>query len=159
MQKEPNSLLRLADAAKQNPIQPKILTEQQEEWLDWLLLPEPMRTPPTMVLYAEVHDLSYATLKRWKSAPHFRAAYEKRIKEQIATPEKVEEATRLAYQRGIIDGDIKWATLWFQTAGLTKNEAVVAKTGAEAIADLSDEELQALLADSAKAEVKRRANG
>jgi hypothetical protein len=156
---EKNSLLRLATAAQQNPIQPKILDERQEEFLDWLLLPEEMRVPRTMVDYGEVHDLSYATLKRWKQAPHFRATYEKRVKEQIATPERVEEATRLAYQRGILDGDIKWATLWAQMAGLTKQEPGIAKSGAEAIADLSDEELDALLADSARQEKKKRLSG
>lgn len=156
MQKEPNSLLRLATAARENPNQPKVLDERQEAFLEWLLLPESMRTPPTMEAYHEVHDISYPTLKRWKTLPHFRAAYEKRVKDQIASPERVEEATRLAYQRGVVDGDIKWATLWAQMAGLTKQESVVAKTGAEAIAALSDEELDALLHDSALAEQKRR---
>lgn len=154
-----NSLLRLAQAAKEHTPAPKVLDEKQQEFLEWVLTPQTMRVPPTQTAYAEVHDVSLATLKRWKSLPHFREAYQRHVREEIATPERVEEATRLAYERGIIDGDIKWATLWAQMAGLTKIEPVVTQTRSEAIAEMSDEELQALVHSAAQAELERRKSG
>ena len=153
-----NSLLRLAEANKQLAV-PKVLDERQEAYLEWLLTPNPMRVPPTKQGYSEVHDISLASLKRWQNLPHFREAFQKTVREGIATPERVEEATRLAYERGILDGDIKWATLWAQMAGLTKTEPIVTQTRSEAIAEMSTEELEALVHQQATAELERRRSG
>lgn len=158
------SLLRLEQAQKETVKGPKVLDERQEAFLEWILLPEVMRVPRTMEAYHEEHGISYATLKRWKALPQFRAAHERKVREGIATPERVESMAKAAYERGFGDGsldsgDIKWATLWAQMAGLTKTEPGLQKTGAESLADLTDDELAALARDSAIAEINRRADG
>lgn len=160
--REANSLLRLANAQARQPApEPKVLDEKQELFLTWILVPESDRNPRTLVAYSELHDISLATLKRWRNLPHFRAAYEKWIKEHIATPERIQYATDYAYDMAYGGSlspaeAIKWANHWADLAGLKKIEPIVAKSASEALAELSDEELDALLHESALNEAKRR---
>ena len=137
---------------------PKVLDEKQEQLLDWLLLPPRMRVPSTKADMAEVLGISYPTLKRWVNLPHFKAAHRKRVEDGIATPERVEEATRTAFELGFTgsDPDHRWAQIYITMAGLGKAENGPKTTAADAVADLSDEELDALLFEAAAAEKKRR---
>lgn len=164
MQEKKNSLLRLADEQAKLPApEPRVLDERQEQLLAWVIAPESQRVPPTLTAYSELYDISLATLKRWRNLPHFRAAYEKYVKEHIASPERIQFATDYAYDMAYGGSlspaeAIKWANHYADLAGLKKIEPIVTKSAAEAIADLSDEELDALLFEAAATESKRRSS-
>ena len=151
------SKLRLAPEALTTS---KVLDERQESFLDWLLTPEVMREPRTMEGYSQESGVPYSTLKRWKGNTAFRAAYDKKVRSDIANPERVQRMADMAYERASDPNNrdnIKWAALWAQMAGLTKVEPGLQKTGTEALADLTDEELKAVLAEAAQGEARRRA--
>jgi diphthamide synthase (EF-2-diphthine--ammonia ligase) len=123
-----------------------------------------MRDPSTKQQYTEQHGVSYSALKRWEKLPHFRAAYDKFVRDNIATPERVQFATdyafRMAYESELpSDQAIKWANHYADLAGLKKTEPMLQKSAAEAMQELSDEELEALMFEAAAAEAKRRKSG
>jgi hypothetical protein len=157
--RETTSLRHLQVLSKELEV-PKVLDEKQEDYLAWLMLPRNMREPATKAQLAEVLGTTVSSLKRWDQLPHFKEAYRKLVSESIATPERVIEAANVAWEMGFgPNRDIKWATLFAQMGGLTKVDAALKPSAAEAVADLSDEELDALLFDAAAAEKARRAKG
>ena len=49
-----------------------IIDERQEKYLNWLLVPAPMRVPSTTEAYAKENGMDTSTLRRWMKKPVFK---------------------------------------------------------------------------------------
>ena len=139
-----------------------VLDPRQEAFLEWLLIPKNMRSSMGVAASKEAYALEIGvaaeTLRRWEGLPHFREARMKAVAEGIATPEKVETATERCYYLGFLAEKPvpAYAMLWAQIAGLTQQAPVSSPTSSDRLAAMTDEELAALAAQGAKAELVQR---
>ncbi len=131
------------------------LTRLQEEYLDWLVLPPDLRIPATNGAWAEEHGVSPNTLTNWKKIPIFEQRWKDAIKGQAVNPERTQMLLDSLFKKGI-NGDVKSAQLYLQATGQMpeKNTNINIKT--ESARDLSDGELEALIAEYAQKEKKAR---
>lgn len=131
------------------------LTRLQEEYLDWLLLDPDMRIPSTNGAWAEEHGISPNTLTNWKKIPIFEQRWKDGIRGQAVNPERTQMLLDSLFKKGI-NGDVKSAQLYLQATGQMpeKNTNINIKT--ENARELSDGELEALIAEYAQKERKQR---
>lgn len=66
------------------------IDETQAEYIEWLVTPKDEREPATHGAWADQHDLSYETLRRWRTkTAFFIEAWNKRLEEEHLAPEKI----------------------------------------------------------------------
>lgn len=81
----PNSLSNLQQGHTRTEID-----ETQAEYIEWLVTPKDEREPATHGAWADQHDLSYETLRRWRTKTrYFIEAWNKRLEEEHLAPEKI----------------------------------------------------------------------
>ena len=124
------------------------LDTRQEKYLNWLLTPPPFRIPETKQEFADQNGLDSSTLRRWDKKPAFKAEWEKRVAELQGSPERTQRLLDSLYEAGL-GGDNKAAQLYLQaTNRLAPTQIKVEHT--QSIAELTDAELDALIAQEAK---------
>lgn len=124
------------------------LDTRQEKYLQWLLTPAPFRIPETKQEFADQNGLDSSTLRRWDKKPAFKAEWEKRVAELQGSPERTQRLLDSLYEAGL-NGDNKAAQLYLQaTNRLAPTQIKVEHT--QSIAELTDEELDALIAQEAR---------
>lgn len=130
------------------------LDERQEKYLNWLLVPAPMREPKTQEAYAAQEGVDSTTLRRWQKKPHFKAEWQKRVEELQGSPERTQKLLDTIYQRAL-GGDNKAAQLYLQaTNRLAPTQVNVTHT--QSLAEISDADLEDLIASAAKTERNAR---
>lgn len=128
----------------------ELLDERQEKYLNWLLVPAPMRQPRTQEQYAAMNDIDTTTLRRWQKKPHFKQEWQKRVEELQGSPERTQKLLDTIYERAL-GGDNKAAQLYLQaTNRLAPTQITVEHTSKAS--EISDEELDQLIASVAAAE-------
>lgn len=132
-----------------------ILDERQEKYLNWLLVPAPHRNPKSQEAYAKAEGIDVTTLRRWQKKPHFKAEWQKRVDELQGSPERTQKLLDEIYQRAL-GGDNKAAQLYLQaTNRLAPQQVNITHT--QSLAEISDKDLEDLIASVASAEkVARR---
>lgn len=126
------------------------LDERQEKYLNWLLVPAPMREPKTQEAYAVIEGVDTTTLRRWQKKPHFKAEWQKRVEELQGSPERTQKLLDTIYQRAL-GGDNKAAQLYLQaTNRLAPTQVNVTHT--QSLAEISDSDLEDLIAGAARTE-------
>lgn len=126
--------------------------------LEWLTTPKEQRTQSQNKL-AEELGVSPRTIRDWKADATFRALWEKEAKDIIGEPEKVaeviEEMRQLALDRTTApSARVSAAKVYLEAVDGIKPPAV--DLAAKKAAELSDAELQALIAQVAQQELAER---
>lgn len=125
--------------------------------LNWLITPPGMREPSSQNALAEELGVSSRTIRDWKQAPVFRALWEKQAKDIVGDPEKVQRVLEMLYDTALDTTNarhVKAAELYLKAVdGIKPPEASLAEKKA---AELSDNELEALLAEAAQREQQAR---
>lgn len=133
----------------------RILDERQEKYLNWLLVPAPMRVPANKTLYGKENGVDDTTLRRWEKKPHFKNEWQKRMEELQGSPERTQKLLDTIYDRAL-NGDNKAAQLYLQaTNKLAPQQVNITHT--QSLAEISDKELEELIASVASAEKAARA--
>lgn len=131
-----------------------ILDERQEKYLNWLLVPAPHRNPKSQEAYAREEGIDVTTLRRWQKKPHFKAEWQKRVDELQGSPERTQKLLDEIYQRAL-GGDNKAAQLYLQaTNRLAPQQVNITHT--QSLAEISDKDLEDLIASVASAEKAAR---
>lgn len=127
--------------------------------LDWLTTPEKDRKPKSQNALATELEVTAKTLRNWKADPAFRLAWEKQAKETVGDPERVQNVLDMLYT-GALDSN---ETLASRTRAahefLTAVDAIkppAASLAAKKASELSDAELQAMLAEHAQRTLQER---
>ncbi|WP_396189686.1 phBC6A51 family helix-turn-helix protein [Flavobacterium sp.] len=130
------------------------LDERQEKYLNWLLVPQGYRTPPTQEAYAKAEGVDPATLRRWQKKPHFKSEWEKRVQELQGSPERTQKLLDEIYERAL-KGDNKAAQLYLQATNRLAPQTVNINH-TQSLAEISDKDLEELIAGVARTEQASR---
>jgi hypothetical protein len=130
--------------------------------LDWLCTPKPKRDPQTTVAMAEKLGVSPRTIRDWKGDPTFRALWDKQSKDVIGDPDKVAEvleelremALRPVEEFRSEGAKVAAAKTYLDAVDGIKPPAV--DEARKRVAELSDEELRAMIAQEAQRELAGR---
>jgi len=133
----------------------KELTRIQEEYLDWLLLPSELKSPHTNTEWAAEHSLTLNTLTNWKKLPMFAERWKDGIKGMAVSPERTQMLLDSLFKKGI-NGDVKSAQLYLQATNQMPNPRQEINIKTDNARELSDGELEALIAQYAQTEKKKR---
>ena len=126
------------------------IDERQEKYLNWLVVPSPMRQPPTQEAYAKQEGVDSATLRRWQKKPYFKQEWQKRVEDLQGSPERTQKLMDTIYQRAL-GGDNKAAQLYLQaTNKLAPQQVNITHT--QPLNEISDKDLEELIASVAGAE-------
>ena len=130
------------------------LTQEQEEYLAWLLTPEDSRTPSTKKAWAEEHGIRYNTLGQWEKKKNFAERWKLGVEGMSQSPERTQKLLDALYAKGIA-GDVRSAELYLKATGQMQNVSTV-NVKNESVKDLSDDELQALIVEMSNNALKSK---
>lgn len=119
------------------------LTQEQELYLEWLVLPEYERVPLTKKEWAEQHDVSKATLANWERKKIFQDRWKLAVEGLAQSPERTQKLLDALYARGL-DGDTKSAELYLKATGNLKIQQQVSVT-TTSLKEVSDDELEKMI--------------
>lgn len=131
-----------------------VLTQNQTEYLEWLCTAPSERTPTTKSALATQLGVNRKTLNRWEASPVFRNEWEKRVTAIQGSPERTQRLLDTLYNAAI-NGDTKSAQLYLQATNRMAPPTLEIKNDRKT-ADLTDEELDALIAAQALRERDQR---
>jgi wyosine [tRNA(Phe)-imidazoG37] synthetase (radical SAM superfamily) len=131
-----------------------ILDERQERFLSWLLTPAGHRTPTSQDKLATELGVDETTLRRWKKKPAFKLEWEKRVNELQQSPERTQKLLDSLYERAM-NGDNNSAKLYLQATNRLAPTQVHVEHSTKP-SDISDAELDALIAAAAQSEAESR---
>lgn len=134
----------------------KELTRLQLEYLEWLCLPEDLRFPDTKKAWAAEHKVTTQAMHKWEQIPLFRDEWDFRIKGMAVSPERTQLLLDSLYKRGI-NGDTRSAELYLKATNQMPNPKQEINIKTEKVAEISDQELEALIAEYAQKEAHTRA--
>lgn len=128
--------------------------------LEWLTTPPSERSPDSMNKLADELGVTARSLRNWRSEPTFRALWEKRAKEIVGEPDKVQRLLEGIYEGATnpeetLASRVRAADLYLRAVDGIRPPAVDA--AAKAAHEMSDAELEALIAQEAQKEKARRA--
>lgn len=134
--------------------------ERKRRLLDWLLTPAGAREeaglPPTQRQLAFSLGVSERTIRDWKALPQFRAGWEKESK-GLWTPDRIQKVLE-AMEAQALDPtsakQVRAAELLLKAAEAVKPPAL--DVAAKRAAEMSDAELQAMIAQAAQVELAAR---
>jgi hypothetical protein len=130
------------------------LTPQQQQYLDWLCTPPSERTPPSKHKMAVHLGVNETTLRRWEKKEVFRNHWKAAVDEVQGSPERTARLLDTLYAKAL-DGDTKSAQLYLQATNRMAPPTVTVQSNKKA-AELSDEELDQLIAAVAEREKSQR---
>lgn len=136
-------------------IDENVLNDRQLAYLDWLCTPPAERRPASKGKYAVEFKVAEQTLRRWEKNEVFRRQWQERVDQTVGSPERTQNLLDKLYADAM-GGDVKAAQLYFSVTGKMAPQQVQV-TSKKAAAELSDAELDALIADRAVAEKRLRA--
>ena len=132
----------------------EILDTRQEQFLNWLCTPASGRAPASQTAYAKEIGVDETTLRRWKNKPVFKQEWKRRIEDLQGSPERTQQLLDNLFARAL-DGDNNSAKLYLQATGrLAPVQLQVEHKGS--VSELSDAELEAMIASTAQAEHELR---
>lgn len=131
-----------------------VLSDSQHAYLDWLCTMPSQRVPNSKAKYALEFGHDETTLRRWQKLPAFRAEWKRRVEELQGSPERTQKLLDSLYEKGVA-GDTKSAALWLQATNRLQPMPVQI-SGSKAAAELSDSELDSLVAALAEREQSKR---
>lgn len=137
-------------------LEENIMDSRQEEYLAWLCTAPSEREPASKEAYATSIGVNVSTLRRWEKKEVFRKAWQARVDEVQGSPERSQRLLDTLYAKAL-EGDIKAAQLYLQATNRMAPPTMTVKTE-RASAELSDSELDELIAMMADRERQTRVN-
>jgi hypothetical protein len=131
-----------------------ILDPRQEKFLNWLMVPQTHRVPSSQEKYALEEGVDETTLRRWKKKPAFKLEWERRVGELQQSPERTQKLLDNLYERALA-GDNNSAKLYLQATNRLAPTQVQVEHSTKP-SEISDAELDALIASVAQSEVESR---
>lgn len=131
-----------------------MLDDRQQKFLDWLCTPPNGRVPSSEKNYALQEGIDDSTLRRWKKKPAFKAAWEKKVSELQQSPERTQKILDTLYERALA-GDNNSAKLYLQATNRLAPTQVHVEHSTKP-SEISDADLDALIAAAAQSEVESR---
>jgi hypothetical protein len=126
------------------------LEPRHEKYLNWLTVPAPLRVPASKEAYAKEEGVDVTTLRRWEKKPVFKQEWQKRVEELQGSPERTQKLLDTIYARAL-GGDNKAAHLYLQATNRLA-PAQVQITHTQSLAEISDSDLEELIASAARTE-------
>lgn len=130
-----------------------------QRYIHWLLTPVPEREPPNQQRLAEELGVTYKTMKEWKNRREFLAEWERQYLKHIGSPERKSHIMDTLYKTAT-DGDdpkhVQAAKEYFAIEGSLKPQRMDVTVSRDA-SELSDDQINAMLAAHAQSEAERRA--
>lgn len=131
-----------------------LLDARQTQYLEWLVTPTSERTPRTQAELASQLGVDPTTLRRWQHKPHFKAEWDRKVSEIQGSPERTQRLLDSLYAKAL-SGDNRAAQLYLQATNRLLPSTTIVNNNVAA-SELSDEELDKLLASMAEREQTRR---
>ncbi len=122
----------------------------KDELLGWVLNPIKPDNQQNWAQWSAVHDLSPATVQRWRNEPRFRKHWERGLAKMNVDPERTQKVVD-GLQKAAADGNVQAAKLWMDY--VTQWEAKEEQTE---VSSLSDTELDELILELAHVELAGR---
>jgi len=135
-------------------IEENVLDARQESYLVWLCTPPSERNPASKEKYAESIGVNVVTLRRWEKKDVFRKKWQEKVDDIQGSPERSQRLLDTLYNAAL-GGDIKAAQLYLQATNRMAPPQVTVKSETS-VAQLSDKELESLIAASAANEMESR---
>jgi hypothetical protein len=132
-----------------------VLTQTQTEYLDWLCTAPSERTPPSKNRMAEHLGVDVKTLRRWEKKPNFLKQWKERVDDIQGSPERTQAVLDMLFNKATQDNDVKSAQLYLQATNRMAPPTVEVKSDRK-LAELSNDELDALIASVASREKETR---
>ena len=132
-----------------------VLTQPQQEYLDWLCTAPSERVPPSKNKMAEHLKVDVKTLRRWEKKPNFRQQWQDRVDDIQGSPERTQAVLDMLYNKATQDNDVKSAQLYLQATNRMAPPTVEVRSDRK-LTELSDAELDALIASVASREKETR---
>jgi hypothetical protein len=126
--------------------------------VDWLVTPKSERQPRTLAGLAEELGVSDRTLRDWRERSDVRQLWEKRSREVVGSPERAQEVIDALYQRAMDSQDAKQvqaAKLYLEAVDAIRPPTVEIRDSRD-LAKVTDEELQAMIAATARGMLESR---
>jgi hypothetical protein len=133
-----------------------------ERFFEWLLTPPAERNPPTQVMLSEELGLERNRLSQWKNDPDFLAEWERRYRKTIGSPEKAQAVLTELFNTATDRTDprqVPAARAYLEAIDVMKPKRLDVTVTKGAARELSDDELVAMLAERAEAELAARSDG
>ena len=134
---------------------PQMLDARQEQYLNWLLTPASERIPSSQQKYCELHNIDPTTVRRWQKKQYFIREWERRVGELQGSPERTQRILDALYEKGV-DGDVRAAKLYLEATNRLTPTTAGQHTAAKPTGELSDQELDELIAKMADREKQNR---
>ena len=136
------------------------MTANQDHFIEWLLVPKAERQPRTQNELAEKLGVTPSDLSAWKRDVEFLQAWDAMYLKTIGSPETKMKIMQTLMQTATDEDDpkhVQAAKTYFEIEGSLRPSAspVTVNVGKPA-SELSDEELQRMLADAAGDELSAR---
>ena len=133
------------------------MSDKQMAFIEWLCTPEALRNPQRQKDWCTENHVTFGKPAEWRNDPDFKLVWSRRMTELQVTPDRLAEILDSLHDQGV-KGNHQAAKLWISTvqAFMPKVNPVEEAPSATALADLSDDELEALVRDAATAELERR---
>jgi len=120
-----------------------LLTQEQEEYLAWLLTPELQRVPATKKAWAEAHGMHQNSPLNWEKKKAFVERWRLGIEGLNQSPERTQRLLDALYDQGL-GGDVRSAELYLKATGNMPNQTLNVKNETS-VKDLSDEDLERMI--------------
>lgn len=131
-----------------------VLTQPQQEYLEWLCTVPSERQPVSKNKMAEHLGVDVKTLRRWEKKPAFRTQWQDRVDDIQGSPERTQRVLDTLYAKAV-EGDVKSAQLYLQATNRMAPPTIEVKSDRKA-QELSDAELDELIAAMAAREKESR---
>ena len=130
--------------------------------MEWLLTPPDGRVPPRQVDLADELGMSSALISQWKNDPDFLIEWERQYRKTVGSPERAKSVLDALFETATDRTDprqVPAARAYLEAIDVVKPKKVDITVTKGAARDLPDEELLALLAERAEAELANRSDG
>lgn len=118
------------------------IDERRAEYINWLC--GDREAGDTQLKFAERIGVAYQTLCRWKKHPKFIRAWDLKLREVIASPDRLTKILDALYTQAL-GGNVKAADAYFKHVGQMSPHGLAGEKPGASVEDLSDEELAAKL--------------
>ena len=137
-------------------IEENVLPERELAYIDWLCTAPALREPSTKTGYAQMLGVADSTITRWEKKDLFKREWAKRVDDTVGSPERTKGLLDSLYERAMA-GDVPAAKLYFTVTG-KMTPAPMTVNVQRGVGELSDAELDGLIAGGAASELEARRN-
>jgi len=133
-----------------------LLSQEQENYLVWLLTPEAQRDPQTKKAWAEINGVHINTVGVWEKKKPFIERWKLGVEGLSQSPERTQKLLDALYIKGVA-GDTKSAELYLKATGGMPNSATLNIKTETSLRDLSQDELEQLILELSVNQSKKSA--